>query len=427
MDATITQPSSGGRILEIEPFRKAGTPMITQRSTAKDGDFSRTTRGGRRRPLAAVGLAALAAGMMAGAALGDHVTLRRSVRLPADAEAIQLRHIAELEGPDAEALADLVIRELAGLDSAIELSVRDVRTALNDADAHWGRINLTGRTVVVRLPRSTLVRAPKPMQEASVTMAGAADGRGKDNDATWRTADQLAGRNSLAGAIAGHVAEALNVRPDRLRLSFDTTKTKPAPEPHGESPAIDVNAVEPAEVRFELRPADSLLNERVTFTVRRWSARGASAAQRIEVGVRLLAPTVTAARDLERGAILTGADVTIDEAWLAPDQAHRLLSPGAVAGQRATRSIAAGEVLEQRHLEPPVVIERGDRVTVRCLVGGVVITLDAEALDDAAEGQPLELRKIGERSTFIATATAPGEATVDIESSERAGPRTANR
>jgi flagella basal body P-ring formation protein FlgA len=342
------------------------------------------------------------------------------VRLPADAEAIQLGHIAELEGGEAQTFADLVIRELDGLDSAVELSVRDVRAALDDADAHWGRINLTGRSVVVRLPRSALVRAPKPMQQASVSLANPAGTPGDDDG--WRTANTLIGQNSIAGAVATELARALDVGPANLRLSFKTSSTGAATA----SP-LDAHRVEPTDVRFELTPQDSILNERITFIARRWSGGSASPAQRLEVRAQILMSTVKAARDLERSAILASTDVSTDRAWLAPDHARRMVDLDAINGQRATRSLAAGELIEQRDVEPPVVIERGDRVNVRCLVGGVVITLTAEALEDAAEGDSFELRKIGERSTFVATATAPGEATVDVESARRNQTRTADR
>jgi flagella basal body P-ring formation protein FlgA len=63
------------------------------------------------------------------------------------------------------------------------------------------------------------------------------------------------------------------------------------------------------------------------------------------------------------------------------------------------------------------VVERGDRVKVRCLVGGIVIALKAEARADGAEGDTIELRKLGERSTFLATVTGRGEAIVDLASS----------
>ncbi len=51
---------------------------------------------------------------------------------------------------------------------------------------------------------------------------------------------------------------------------------------------------------------------------------------------------------------------------------------------------------------------------VRCMVGGLVITLEAEARSDGAEGDVIELRKLGERDTFMGRAVGPGSATIDL-------------
>jgi hypothetical protein len=55
---------------------------------------------------------------------------------------------------------------------------------------------------------------------------------------------------------------------------------------------------------------------------------------------------------------------------------------------------------------------------VRCLVGGVVISLEAEARTEGAKGDRIELRKLGERDTFMATATGPGAAVIDLSRQE---------
>ena len=51
---------------------------------------------------------------------------------------------------------------------------------------------------------------------------------------------------------------------------------------------------------------------------------------------------------------------------------------------------------------------------VRCIVGGIVISLEAEARGHGAEGDTIELRKLGERDTFIATVTGPHAAVMDL-------------
>ena len=71
-------------------------------------------------------------------------------------------------------------------------------------------------------------------------------------------------------------------------------------------------------------------------------------------------------------------------------------------------------MLRNTDLKRPALIERGGRVTVRCLVGGIAIAMQAEARDDGAEGDRIELRKLGERETFFAIVTGPGEAVVDL-------------
>ena len=50
----------------------------------------------------------------------------------------------------------------------------------------------------------------------------------------------------------------------------------------------------------------------------------------------------------------------------------------------------------------------------RCLVGGAVITLQAEARSDGALGETIQFRKHGERETFPAVITGRGEALVDL-------------
>ncbi len=80
----------------------------------------------------------------------------------------------------------------------------------------------------------------------------------------------------------------------------------------------------------------------------------------------------------------------------------------------ASMPLKAGDVLKKKHVKRDVLVKRGDRVIVRCLVGGVVISLDAEARSDGAEGDLIELRKLGERATFMARVSGPGAAILDL-------------
>ena len=59
-------------------------------------------------------------------------------------------------------------------------------------------------------------------------------------------------------------------------------------------------------------------------------------------------------------------------------------------------------------------LDRGDQVVVRCLVGGAAISLKARAESAGGLGESIELRKGRERETFTAIVTGPGEALIDV-------------
>lgn len=96
---------------------------------------------------------------------------------------------------------------------------------------------------------------------------------------------------------------------------------------------------------------------------------------------------------------------------------------GAV-GRAVLKSLRAGDVLRQKHIRRETLIRRGDLVIVRCLVGGIVISIHAEARADGAKGQTIEFRKLGERATFLAEVAGHAEAVVDLARAARPGDPT---
>ena len=78
-------------------------------------------------------LATAGAAMLAQSVTADEIALKGSARLATGAGEVRLGDIAELAGPEAERYADLVVGQVHDGTAAIEISVRDVRTALTDA------------------------------------------------------------------------------------------------------------------------------------------------------------------------------------------------------------------------------------------------------------------------------------------------------
>src|SRR6185503_1184356 len=119
--------------------------------------------------------------------------------------------------------------------------------------------------------------------------------------------------------------------------------------------------------------------------------------------------------DVRANQMIQEQDVSVAEAWLAPSQAAQNPTRIVSIGRVATKSLKAGETLRESQLHRSVLVKRGDPVMVRCLVGGVAISLQAEARADGGEGDTIEFRKAGERQSFLATVTSRGEAVVDLK------------
>ncbi|MDY7109396.1 MAG: flagellar basal body P-ring formation chaperone FlgA [Planctomycetota bacterium] len=333
-------------------------------------------------------------------AQADSIRLRASVRLSAGDDVVRLADIADIEGAEAERYAELAIAEIDDA-RAREITVRDVRRKLDEAGAHWGRINLNGRAVIIRPPRGRAASAPGAM--AAVSLAAVREVSDDDDRpaADDRLAAEIDDDDTLRGALARYLIRGLETEAQNLRLIFD----------HHDDDLLDQSA---RKQRFELKPEGSLRSDRITFTVRVWSGGRIRETRQVALRPMLRLPTAVLQRDLDRNEMIDRGDFAVTESWLSPLQASMTCDPDTLAGHLARRRMAEGDVLRERSVRRPTLIERGERVNVRCLVGGVVITLQAEACADGADGEAIEFRKLGERDTFLATVTGAGEAVIDL-------------
>jgi flagella basal body P-ring formation protein FlgA len=340
--------------------------------------------------------------LAAASARADSITLRGSVRLSVEGGPVRLADVAVLVGDDAKDLGDVVILDAVdGATGAQEVTIDQVRQKLTEAGAHWGRINLSGSRVTLRPSGASAVgRSPGGRLEA-MTSARIDHRQTADAEPEALAADVLARESTLRGAIAAHVARAFGADPRDLRLILAGS------EPGLLSASADRYA-------FELEPITSARGDRIELAMRLWNDGAVHA--RESVTIRPLQRTVTtrAAADVPRGRELAAADLTAAEEWLSPTDAADAIDSTEAAGHVTRETIRAGELIRRRNLRPVQVVHRGDRVIVRCLVGGVIIAVHAEALDDGARGQSIEFRKLGERQSFLASVAGPGEAVVDL-------------
>ncbi len=100
--------------------------------------------------------------------------------------------------------------------------------------------------------------------------------------------------------------------------------------------------------------------------------------------------------------------VSRDEQWVAPSVAA--LDPSAIQGVVARNRIDAGTILRPEHVEQPVVMKKGEIVTVDCVSGSVVVRAMARAMSPAKDGEVIAFQYLDSKRSFNARVNGPGRA-----------------
>ncbi|MEO5353488.1 MAG: flagellar basal body P-ring formation chaperone FlgA [Magnetococcus sp. XQGC-1] len=117
-------------------------------------------------------------------------------------------------------------------------------------------------------------------------------------------------------------------------------------------------------------------------------------------------------RDFHRGEVVGQEDVSLQEVELVNPLPGRVRDPQRVVGKAVNREVKAGQPLVDRWLEGPVVVERGDRVRVTLVRGGLRIETSGVATQRGRVGESITVRNTESKSLFEVQITAPGEAQV---------------
>ncbi|MEO5362178.1 MAG: flagellar basal body P-ring formation chaperone FlgA [Magnetococcus sp. DMHC-8] len=135
---------------------------------------------------------------------------------------------------------------------------------------------------------------------------------------------------------------------------------------------------------------------------------------RLQVAVTLKqrVQAVVLQRDVKRGELLGQGDVVFRELELANPVPGRLRDVQGATGLAMTRDAKAGQILLEKWLEGPVVVERGDRVRVTLLRGALKIETSGIATQRGRVGENIAIRNPESKSVYDAQITAPGEARV---------------
>jgi flagella basal body P-ring formation protein FlgA len=136
----------------------------------------------------------------------------------------------------------------------------------------------------------------------------------------------------------------------------------------------------------------------------------------LEVAAQVALPemVVVAARALPRGAVVQAADVELQALPSSGSAAGATAFDTVedVIGKETTRSVAAGQVLGRRYVQSPILVRRGDVVTVYARSAGIQVRTTARARDGGSLGDLIAVESLADRGRFYARVAGPR--TVDV-------------
>lgn len=132
----------------------------------------------------------------------------------------------------------------------------------------------------------------------------------------------------------------------------------------------------------------------------------------VTVALKQRVHTPVLQRDFKRGELVGPGDVQLQEVELSAPLPERVDELEKVVGQVVTRDVRGGQPLLERWLERPLAVDRGDRVRVTLIRGGLRIETSGVAMQRGRVGESISIRNAQSKMLFEAQITAPGEAQV---------------
>jgi flagellar basal body P-ring formation protein FlgA len=119
---------------------------------------------------------------------------------------------------------------------------------------------------------------------------------------------------------------------------------------------------------------------------------GATWSVLLPLTVKVWGQTLVAAAPLSAGTVLTAADLREQEVELTREPPGLLRELAQLQGRTLTRPLAMGQALRSDMVRLPNAVQAGDSVRLRITGAGFAVMASGQALNAAADGQPLRVR-----------------------------------
>ena len=134
----------------------------------------------------------------------------------------------------------------------------------------------------------------------------------------------------------------------------------------------------------------------------------------VPVTLEVLRPVVVANRPIARGERIHSADLHMLKLDTAQLSGAYFSDINVIAGQEARRLINTDEVIYDHAVEPPIIVKRGESVTITAQAGGLSVRMTAVAMSDGRRGDKITVKNPQSKRVLEATVSAPGQVTVAL-------------
>lgn len=112
-----------------------------------------------------------------------------------------------------------------------------------------------------------------------------------------------------------------------------------------------------------------------------------------------------AARALEKGALLRASDLELRPASVQQANSFAKLTIEDLVGKELLRPLPAGQQLVQEYVQSPRLIHRNDKITIKAVAAGVVVSTIGKALEDGGQGDNILVEELLSKEKLVTRIT----------------------
>lgn len=355
---------------------------------------------------AAVALATIAAAA-AEAAAGE-IRIWPSAVVTSDT--VTIADLADLRGfdaPTSERLGQIVVQAAPPPGGEVLVRCDDIRAALAEANADLATIQTFGSSrCKVSKPRPP-VEPKSPAERPKRTSKSNVQPRPRPAKAAAAPTRQ--GPAEKAGTLEAALRQFITSRvPDsgaKLEIRFSPANKQ------------DLQLSSP-EYQFQIQPRDQRTIGLLSFEIELIRNGQVERTTPIVAEVWLVKDVVVARRPINKGAVVEGRDLKLEERRFSDIEAIGVANLTAAIGQQCQRFVKPGEMISPDWLQAKTLVARGDHVTIWNRQGNLVIKTTGTAQQAGCVGEVIEVRRDGTKrkdDLIDAEVTGPGTVTLSAD------------